>query len=47
MTDTMTSQNIDLSFWDILYSVATDGVTKQPTKKRRNTSEQYIKQKVT
>jgi hypothetical protein len=40
MTDSVTSQNIDLSSWDTLYSLATDNVAKQPTKKKRNTSEQ-------
>jgi hypothetical protein len=46
MTDTMTSQNIDLSSWDTLYSLAADGVAKQSTNKKRNTSEQKIKQEV-
>jgi hypothetical protein len=47
MTDTMPSQNIDLCSWDTLYSLATDGFVKQPTKKKIHTSEQYIKEKVT
>jgi hypothetical protein len=30
MTDTVTSQNIDLSSWDILCSLYTESVVKQP-----------------
>jgi hypothetical protein len=36
MTDTMTSQNIDLSLWDTLYSLATDNDVKLRTHKKRN-----------
>jgi hypothetical protein len=31
MTDTMASQNIDISSWDTLYSLYTASVVKQPS----------------
>jgi hypothetical protein len=33
MTDTMTSQNIDLSSWDILYFLHAENVDSKPAKK--------------
>jgi hypothetical protein len=38
MTDTMTSQNIDLSSWDTLYSLTTDSLVIKSTEKKHRTA---------